>query len=106
MADPKARGLVAARLWSVYHEQIGMADAHGRPVRIASGGANQAGDANELNVDYRFLPSGAPGVSPRLTCGSTGPRGSPGSCRSSSETFRSLDRSDPARSRPCRSPWS
>ncbi len=64
VADPKARGLVAARLWSVYHEQIGMADAHGRPVRIASGGANQAGDANELNVDYRFLPSGAPRSEP------------------------------------------
>jgi hypothetical protein len=63
-ADPKARGLVAARLWAVYNEQIGMADARSRPVRVTSGGANHAGDANELNVDYRFLPSGAPRTEP------------------------------------------
>ena len=64
-ADPKARGLVAARLWSAYHEQIGMADAHARPVRVTSGGANQGGpDAAELNIDYTFSPLGTPRPEP------------------------------------------
>jgi hypothetical protein len=63
-ADPKARGLVAARLWSVYYTQIEMADARSRPVRVNSGGANHAGEANELNVDYTFSPFGTPRPDP------------------------------------------
>ena len=52
----------------------------------------------------RSRPSAPRGPSHRRNCGFTGPRGSPGTCRWSSATSRSPDRSGLARSRPCRPP--
>ncbi len=55
---PAGPGSVAAsRLWSIYHDQIELADAQGKPVRISGGNAGQGGpDSRELLMDYTFPP--------------------------------------------------
>ena len=104
-ADPRPAG--AGRrpaLVGLSTSRSELADAQGTPVSGLGGGSSRSGDeVRELSIDYNVPTHPGPrSPSPRPTCGSTGPRGSPGSCRSSSGTSRSPDRSDLARSRPCR----
>lgn len=60
-ADPGAPGLAGARLWSIYQDQIDLADAQSRPVRALGSNTSQGGpEAREIQVDYTFAaPTGA-----------------------------------------------
>ena len=57
------RGLADVRLWSIYYDQIELADAQGKAVRVGNGGAGPGGaGSRELSMDYTFPPS--PGSRP------------------------------------------
>ena len=54
-ADPKVPGLAAARLWSIYHDQIELADSQSRLARPVRDVARPAGpDWREILMDYTF----------------------------------------------------
>jgi hypothetical protein len=57
-ADPKAPGLVATRLWSIYQDQVELADATGRYVRMVNDSAGPDGrKPGEFLMDYTFAPA-------------------------------------------------
>jgi len=63
-ADPKLKGLLEARLWSVFYHQLELVDALGKPVALSgSGGPSSRG---ELNLDYTYTtsPPGSKGYPP------------------------------------------
>ncbi len=49
------RGVVDARLWSVFHRQMELVDAQGKPINGLGGGSSISGDGvRELSMTYNF----------------------------------------------------
>jgi hypothetical protein len=62
---PGLRGVVDARLWSVFHRQLELVDAQGKPVNGLGGGSSLSGDqVRELSMTYNFTTH--PGTKPNL----------------------------------------